>query len=277
MQLPRLIGLMMIRDEEDMLAEALRNHVRFCDAILVLDGTRGAAQKTSRDLCCAFDEVAGYWTDAETGYRLPVRDGARQFLVERARERFGVNNWYAILHGDEIWGEDPRPLLDPEDSSARGIAVDSYHFFPHVSQRDTWSFDPGVSIEALAQWYMLPSIDEHRLFRDTGSHDYVVETHLRTVPPDIPCSRRSIAVKQYNYRSPEQAHRRAVARKQEGWQTNHYQHLLDGPEAFFVATLGLPGLTWAGAVPPGGGRATNVQRNPLPFLGAPARGGGSAG
>ena len=154
----RLISLMMIRDEQDMLAEALRNHVRFCDAIFVLDGTQGDTLRTFRDICLAFPQVVGHWQDDEAGYKLPLRDGARQFLLERARERFGLNHWYAILHGDEIWSEDPRPHCTPAQPDLHGIAVNLYHFFPHISQRDTWSFHAGDSIEALAQWYMLPPI-----------------------------------------------------------------------------------------------------------------------
>ena len=260
----RLIGLMMIRDEQDMLAEALRNHVRFCDAIFVLDGTQGDTLRTSRDICLAFPQVVGHWQDDEAGHKLPLRDGARQFLLERARERFGLNHWYAILHGDEIWSEDPRLHCTPAQPDLHGIAVNLYHFFPHISQRDSWSFHAGDSIEALAQWYMLPPIPEHRLFWDSGSYDYVFDAHSRTIPSGMPWRQCNIILRQYNYRTPEQAHRRAVERKRQHWQENHYQHLLDGPAGFFVNTLAQHGMTWAHAVPVGGGRASNVSADPLP-------------
>ena len=260
-----LIGLMMIRDEQDMLEEALRNHVRFCRALFILDGTQGDGQKTSQAICQTFPQVVGYWEDHETGYNLPLRDGARHFLLERARERFGLDQWYALLHGDEIWAEDPRPHLKRESPENDAILVDLYHFFPHVSERDTWAFSAGVSIEAQAQWYMLPPIPENRLFWDSGAFNYVVERHSRTIPEGMLRQEGHLVVKQYNYRTPEQAHQRAVSRKRELWQKNHYQHLLDGPAGFFVESLGQQELKWAGSVPVGGGQATNVQSNPLPM------------
>ena len=259
-----LIGLMMIRDEQDMLAEALRNHVRFCHAIFVLDGTQGDGQKTSQAICNAFPQVLGYWQDHETGYQRPLRDGARQFLLERSRERFGRNNWHAVLHGDEIWAEDPCPHLKRVCFNKDAILIRLYHFFPHVSKRNTWAFSAGVSIEALAQWYMMPPIPESRLFWDSGLHNYEVERHSWTIPPGIVRRKMKLVVKQYNYRTPEQAHRRAVERKAENWQHNHYQHLLDGSVNFFVESLAQEGMKWCEKVRPGGGRATNIQRNPLP-------------
>ena len=152
----------------------------------------------------------------------------------------------------------------PAQPDLHGIAVNLYHFFPHISQRDTWSFHAGDSIEALAQWYMLPPIPEHRLFWDSGSYDYVCDAHSRTIPSGMPWRQSNIVLKQYNYRTPEQAHRRAVERKRQYWQENQYQHLLDGPAGFFVNTLAQHGMRWAHAVPVGGGRASNVSADPLP-------------
>ena len=69
---PQLIGLMMIKDESDILDETLRNHEQFCDAILVLDGSSGAEQERSLAICRKSAKVQGYWRDQETGYPLPL-------------------------------------------------------------------------------------------------------------------------------------------------------------------------------------------------------------
>lgn len=263
----RLIGLLLIRDEQDMLDEALRNHTLFCDMILVLDGTEGAGQVQSEAICRSFRQVREYWRDAETGYELPLRDGARQFLLDRARAMFGQPNWYVVLHGDELWGRDPRPLLAHEPKECAGISVDLYHFFPHVSERATWNFGAGsTSIEALSRWYMMPPIVEQRLFADTGSSDYAVDQHSRTIPDGIGVRHENLAVKQYNYRTPMQAHQRALQRRDAQWQENHYQHLIPGPDNFFVETLARKEGRWAAMIPAGEGIATNIEENPLPSL-----------
>ncbi len=259
-----LIGLMIIRDEEDMLAEALRNHARFCQTIFVLDGTTGDGQRTSQAICESVPQVLEYWQDHETGYTVPLRDGARQFLLDRARERFGCAWWYAILHGDEIWGEDPRPYLERGTFNHNAVMVDLYHFFPHTSDRHTWRYAQGDSIEDVCTWYMLPPIPENRLFWDSGAHAYEVGRHSLTIPVGLESSPSHLVVKQYNYRTPEQAHRRAVHRRRAMWQSNHYEHLLEGPAGFFVESLGEGGLKWGWSVPTGGGQPTNIVCNPLP-------------
>lgn len=256
----------MIRNEHDMLAEALRNHSCFCQTIFVLDGSRGDAQVATREICESFPKVAGYWHDDDTGYQQPLRDGARQFLLERAREIHGLNNWYALLHGDELWGEDPRPKLEIPDHPY-AVVIQLYHFFPHSSERDSWSFPANGSIEATSKWYMLPPGREHRLFFDTGEHNYEVSLHSRTIPSTLQRHiRLPISIKQYNYRTPEQAYDRAQERRDSGWQENHYQHLLNGPEGFFIDSLAQTGHKWLGGLPPGQGQATNIRANPLPTL-----------
>jgi hypothetical protein len=208
--------------------------------------------------------VREYWRDADTSLPMPLRDGARRFLLERARARFGRGNWYAVLHGDEIWGSDPRPHLGAMPSDCDVMAVRFYHFFPHVSQRTSWSFGRGRSIEALARWYMLPPIGEHRVFWDAGHADYDSSRHSRTVPDGLAAWQSACVVKQYNYRSPAQAVERARQRTRDGWQERHYQHLLAGPDEFFRESLEMPGAQWAGSVPVGHGKATNTDDAPLP-------------
>lgn len=80
-----LIGLM-IKDEADILAEALENYSRFCDAILVFDGVVREVQRRSKETCNSFEKVAEYWQNEVTGYPLPRRGGARKLLLEKSRE-----------------------------------------------------------------------------------------------------------------------------------------------------------------------------------------------
>lgn len=261
------IGLLMICDEQDMLEEALRNHSIFCDFIFVLDGTTGEGQKESERICRNCPSVAGYWADAETGYPQPVKDGARKFLHEKARERFGVDNWYVVLHGDEIWGDDPRVIIEKAGQAKEGIAVLLYHFFPHTSQQQSWDYKPGKSsIEECATYYMLPGIREERLFLDTGANHYSENWHSKVIPVGLKREETKYVVKQYNYRTPEQAHRRSVQREESNWQRNHYQHLLENADNFFIDTLASKEHVWAAMVPVGEGEVANTKTRPLPVL-----------
>lgn len=261
----------MIKDETEMLAEALRNHTVFCDAIYVLDGTEGLLREQSEAICRSFPQIKGYWRDADTGIAPPLRDGARGFLLKRARAEQGIGHWYAVLHGDEIWAEDPRQVICDRPEGAQGCSIKLYHFFPHVSQRNTWDYVPyETSIEACATHFMLPGITEHRLFFDSGTHDYDITHHSLVIPTKLEVFDTDLVVKQYNYRTPHQAHTRAVTRRDDLWQTNHYQHLINGTDNFFIETLANDTHKWAGIVPIGEGVATSTTENRLPNLQPPA-------
>lgn len=250
-----MIGLLMIRDEADVLAEVLTNHSKFCSSILVLDGTVGPEQAKSEEIARSFPAVRGYWRDDQTGIEPPLRDGARWFLLEVARKMWGFGHWYAVLHGDEIWTVDPREKLATLPRGILGGVVSLYHFFPHISQRDSWSFEPGVdSIEQLCRYYMRPAIREERLFFDAGTFDYEPTRHSKVIPSGIESADLDIALKQFNYRSSTQATTRAQSRAGAGWQRNHYQHLLDETrDGFFVESLANPEFQWAASVPLGEG------------------------
>jgi hypothetical protein len=265
-----MIGLLMIKDETDMLAEALRNHTVFCDAIYVLDGTEGPLQAQSEAICRSFPQIKGYWCDTDTGIARPLKDGARGVLLQHARTEQGHGHWYAVLHGDEIWSQDPRNLVAECPEGVHACSINLYHFFPHVSERKTWNYVPNVtSIEACATHFMLPGILEHRLFYDTGAYDYDIGRHSRVVPMGLDVFHTDFAVKQYNYRTPHQAHTRAVMRRDDAWQQNHYRHLIDGTDHFFIETLANDTHKWAGLVPIGEGTVTNFAETPLPHLQPP--------
>ena len=263
-----MIGLMMIRDETDVLEETLRNHTKFCYSILVLDGTEGDQQKLSEDIARSFPQVAGYWRDQDTGLDRPLRDGARQFLLAISRVRWGFRNWHAVLHGDEIWTSDPRNHIVDMPAGAHGGVVALYHFFPHVSERSTWSFQPGISsIESTSRHYMLPPVREERLFFDAGIYDYEVDRHSKVIPPGIRSVDLNIKVKQFNYRQPSQAVDRALSRASNEWQRNHYQHLVEGGnESFFRESLDDAVHRWAASVPIGSGSVRRIEAGDFPVL-----------
>ena len=67
---PRLIGIMMIRSENDILRESLENLTRICDRIVVLDGTEPDQEyAVSSRILGEFDEVEFVIRDRDTAGR----------------------------------------------------------------------------------------------------------------------------------------------------------------------------------------------------------------
>ena len=100
------IGLMVTRDEEDVIAEVMDANKKYFDKILVLDGSSDRTEEIVR----GYDCVKYFLKDTAIIDRLPNRkfeDGARQFLLEKAQQMYPVEGWFTLLHGDEIWHDDP--------------------------------------------------------------------------------------------------------------------------------------------------------------------------
>ncbi len=232
----RFIGLLMIRSENDILAESLASMARHFDRILVLDGTPiGSERDRCRDLLAMHDEVVAVFSDEDVG--TPIRDGARQILLDEARRRFGVDNWIGILHGDEFHDDSPaellrhhHPLLDPS------IRVRVVHHFLHTDDAAGWTERAELPVAERVPHHMWPGIPETRFFFDNGVRNYRLQQHSQVVPRGLRIGPLvdDYVIRQYNYRSPEQALERANDRLKRGWQAAHYTQML---QTAFVATL----------------------------------------
>lgn len=232
----RFIGLLMIRTENDVLPESLASMTRYFDRILVLDGTpKGPERDRCRDILSMHDEVVAVFADEDVG--APIRDGARQILLDEARSQFGVDNWIGILHGDEFHDNSPadllrrhNPLLDPS------IRVRVIHHFLHTDDAADWEERATLPVAERVRHYMWPGIPETRFFFDNGVRNYRLQQHSQVVPRGLRIGPLvdGYHIRQYNYRSPQQALDRATDRLSREWQEAHYAQMLDNA---FVATL----------------------------------------
>jgi hypothetical protein len=243
----RLIGMMMIRNENDILQDTLCHLTTFYDRILVLDGTvPEAAHATCRKILERFEEVRWIVRDKDTPGPFPIRDGARQYLLDKVRAWYGVDNWIGILHADEFYTKDPRPFLHRIDPCQTPVVtVRLCHFFLHTDDRCNWPAIQQLPVEKRVTHYMWPGTPEDRFFYDNGKADYQPSRHSLVVPRAYaPAECRTMldpfVVKQYNYRSPVQMRERAHQRVRSEWQCNHYRHITER-KLYFVDSLHVPG------------------------------------
>ncbi len=241
----RLIGILMIRNENDVLEETLQNITQFYDRIFVLDGTEPESElRVSEAILRSFPEVTFIMRDADTDGPFPIRDGARHYLLEEVRRQYGVGNWIGVLHGDEFYSRDPRPfiaLLDP--AKVPIIQARLCHFFLHTDDKATWEERKDKPVQDRITHYMWPGTPENRLFYDDGRCRYDPRRHKMIVPYGAGARRMRfdhLVIKQYNYRTPEQMHERAAQRLDSDWQVHHYGHIRDS-DMYFVPSLHIPG------------------------------------
>ena len=243
----RLIGLLLIRDEDDILEAMLTTATRWFDRILVLDGTgEGPARARTDEILAHFPEVVVHLREDDLDH--PVRDGNRQYLLAEARRRFGVGHWLGILHADEFLDQDPRPMLAARDPARDpSVRVRLVHTFLHTADRASWDETADLPVRERVGHLMWPGVPEARFFFDFGDRDYEPMHHGKVVPTSLRNGPLvdGYVITQYNERDPAQLLDRARGRAEREWQRAHYGRLDDGVEAAFTDTLDRPDAPFA--------------------------------
>jgi Glycosyl transferase family 2 len=275
----RLTGLLMVRDEDDILDEMLRCATQWFDRILVLDGTTDDARRRRTDTVLqSFAEIVFVAHDDDVPGGGPVRDGARQLLLDEARRRYGLNQWIGLLHADEFMDQDPRPMLTAHNPLIDPtIRVRLVHAFLHTDDEKRWRDDPArwlaTPVRERITHVMWPGVPETRFFFDRGTRDYRLDHHSKTVPTSFRSGPLvdGFSIVQYNERSPQQAIERGQSRADTGWQAGHYMRLTSGTPAVFVDTLDTEESPFAPEFrndPDGPFRALSITEVPIGPIGA---------
>lgn len=206
------IGLLLVNEEDDILADTLAANAPLVDCFYVLDGT--ADNLHSRWVCESYLKCVGYWRDQDVPYDGPPRDGWRQFLYQHAVENHGHDNWFLLLHGDEVWTE------HPADIAGRHPGCDGLGFrLPFFVPREQDGWDPGRTPTDQLRWMLGPGWPEFRMFRGSPNVAFDPSQHFNVTPAGL----NAIAftpykILHYPYRSPEQQARRA----QVTWDPDNY-------------------------------------------------------
>lgn len=225
------VGILIMKDENDILEEYLTKVSKFFDKILVLDGSD---DNQGQEICSKFPEVIFYEKDQNV---IDVSNDSttRGFLWEKAKKLVTDKQWVGILHPDEFPEGDLLTMFEKHSHSEYDvIAVYNRHYFLHSSQRETWNFLPGTTIEDKMFWYMAPGHCEDRYFRFNDSLVYG-KHHSTTMPLNVGPTVFDDTVyhKQFTYRSRDQVMKRALSRWNSGWQQDDYCLVLETGDIFF--------------------------------------------
>jgi hypothetical protein len=232
------IGLLIMKDENDILHEYLTHATKYFDPIYVLDGTEDSEE--GREICSQFPEVVFYEKDKNV-IQGKSTCAIRGFLWEKIKAEVVGKKWVCTLHPDEFFESDPLPMLDHVDAthpSAGSIIIRSLHFFLHTSQKETWNFQKGDLIEPLQKWHMAPGMSEYRFFKFNKDFVYT-DQHMQPIPMNAMNSSVTVnnfRIKQFSFRNPEQAMKRVNSRIDSEWQPNDYIVLKESGDVF-VDTL----------------------------------------
>jgi len=177
------IGLMQTHNEEDVIEEVMNVNRRYFDKILVLDGSSDRTEEIVR----SYDCVKYFLKDRDILDKLPNRkfeDGARQFLLSKAQEMYPIEGWFTLLHGDEIWHDDPNWVAEQAEA-ARAEKVNWYvmNFFLHTSDKGR-DLEEVRSVQERILWYC-PGYLEIRSFRNKRGLAYDLSQRNNVFPKGI--------------------------------------------------------------------------------------------
>ena len=205
------IGLLLTYNEADFIEEMMEANRHAVDAIFVLDGSTDGTDR----ILAGYPEVELVVRDEDVAPG-GARDFHRQHLLDAARERYGVGHWYTLMHGDEIFHDDPRAVIaDADAMRAKRVNWAVMQFF---LRPDEPAPEPERPIQDQIRWYS-PFWVEIRQFRDGPGVRYREGEHGRVLPHGVgwlPYWKMPI-LKHYPYRSHEQAARRRRSAAERGF------------------------------------------------------------
>ena len=218
------IGLMITRNEEDVITEVMTEISKYFEIVLVMDNS---TDKT-REIIEAYPCVKYIVNQKDIYGDMFITDGMRQHLLEKAQEMYGYEGWFTLLQGDEIFHSNPNTIIADADIKGCEIVVwHSLQFFMHTSERDG-NEKLELPVQQRRKWYS-PGCYEERQFINKKGLYYPLDQQRKCSPSGLNISKcypyRPI-LKHYHIRSEQQVLNRAKDRLATGFQLM-YQWVID--------------------------------------------------
>jgi glycosyltransferase involved in cell wall biosynthesis len=211
----RIHGLCLIKDEADIIEQAIRAAVAWCDAIYVYDnGSTDGTWEKIHALAKVYPQVIPFCQNDA-----PFSDGLRSVLFNAFRNKATADDWWCRLDADEFYVENPRVFLSKVCPPYDVVWTASLSYYFTTVDADRYRADPSqfagdVPIEQKCQHY-LAHWSEVRFCRNVPSMQWPdggtqgwpigINTMYRHYPGRI-------IVKHFPYRSPKQIEARIQSR-----------------------------------------------------------------
>jgi len=210
----RFHGLLLVRDEADIISEYLRESLKWADSIWILD--TGSTDGTWE----AINEFANIDSRVRPFQKKDVVFGQnlRSYLFDYARDQFKHGDWIVKLDADEFFVIDPRSFVKKYVRIDEGCIYLQWYYFRITSKEVSFYeensksifLDRKRSIFDRRRFYKLTKHTEPRMFKYRKSMKFRREDSFPRFAGMI--SERMIPIRHYPHRDPLQLKRRYALR-----------------------------------------------------------------
>jgi len=201
----------LVKDEVDVIDDAIRHALTFADVVSVLDnGSEDGSAEVIEGLVREFPgRVRSYGVD-----RRPFVIDLRRGMYDDLRGELGADDWFLVLDADEFLARDPRPALSKATAAGfNQVATWQAQFqFTDVDLAE-WERGGEVRCRPVTERLRYYRVDwrEGRFFRNNPERPWEGNDHnIPEWAPDQP--RWAVLNRHYQYRDPDQIQKRLVNR-----------------------------------------------------------------
>jgi glycosyltransferase involved in cell wall biosynthesis len=206
----KIFGIMVLKNEGDIVAHTLQSAAQWCDAIYVLDN---GSDDGTWDLVKQLAQYNPAVVPHEQSFE-PFTEFIRARLFNAYRDRAQDGDWWCRLDADEIYVESPRTMLTDVTSHEVLWAIHLQYYFTDLDLdryiRNPELYNPSLPPAERFHFYRAEAsearffLHRRRLRWESGAWP----RHLGRICP------RRILVRHYKFRSPSQIRRRLATRSE---------------------------------------------------------------
>ena len=202
-------AICMVKNEADIILEALENALKFCNNIYVFDN--GSTDGTS-ELLDGFIENNPRVILTERSDEV-FKNELRNRVYNRYHKQFSEDDWWYILDADELIPRDPRPLLNKATrAGCDSMRIWQAQFYFTDKDMETYAYEDHDTATSERRRYYRINWREPRFFKNCPKQEWG-ETITGKVPPFRgKFYYRSPICCHYAQRTPEQIEQRVKLR-----------------------------------------------------------------
>lgn len=211
----KIIGLMVVKNEDDIVGYCIEDALRWADYILIMNNaSTDKTEEVILEKCSKYPEKVIYWGRYDGAFR----EGIRGLLYLDNKELFSVGDWIVRLDSDEFYIDDPKVFLGklpPKVNFVRNASFQYYYtnkdFTAENEDPDFYNKNPAERLK-----YYMPNWGETRCAKVTEDMVWSVGSQSMNCAwptyPRLYISSKRIRLKHFKYRSLAQMEKRISVR-----------------------------------------------------------------